>query len=83
VAAVIWTIQVLPIPAGREDYSSPDASGAYLEGEVERVLVIARSESVAVSVAAVTNAGQGTLRRTGGWVSSDHPETLYEVRLTE
>ena len=80
-ASVICTIQVLPVPAGREDYGSSNTSGAHLKGEIARVLIVARSETVAVSVAAVTNAGLGTLRSTKGWVSREHSETLQKSEI--
>jgi hypothetical protein len=80
VASVIWSIQVLPIPARREDDGSSNSSRAHLEGEIVRVLVVARSEPVAVSVAAVTDARLGALRSTEGWVSGEHSETLQKVK---
>lgn len=79
VGLVIRRVEIDTIPAGREDDGSTDTSGAELGWELARVLGITRSETLAVSEAAMADRGFVFVLLVRG-VSGDHPEAGLECR---
>jgi hypothetical protein len=73
---VIWRIEILPIPAGRKDYSCSDTLRAVLVRQLTSIFGIAWSEALAVSKTAV--ADRDSVALLGRGVSSDHTEAGFE-----
>lgn len=79
VCLVVWRVQVLSIPAGREDDGCADATRAVLIWELSSVFGITRRKPLAIPETAVANRGFVLTLLVRG-VSCDHSETGLECR---
>ena len=75
---VVGAVEVLAIPAGREDDGGADTTGARLRGEGPSVLAVTRSKALAVSVAAMAHIGVGLCSRAEVGVACNHAEAGLE-----
>ena len=75
-AFLTWGVQVLPIPARREDDSSSDSIRAEFRRELTSILRVAWSKALTIAGAAVANGDPVIGLR--HWVSCEHTEARLE-----
>ena len=87
VALVIGAVDVLAIPARREDNRGTDTARTWLVGELRSVGTIARSAVAAYDAVGLGKAAMAHGHGSGGlcaerWVTGKHTETLFKMLVS-
>ena len=76
VAAMIGTVEILAVPARREDDGGADPARTHLGWQLRGVARVAWRKPVPVALASVADARESGRLISDGWVAGDHAEAL-------
>lgn len=76
VRLMVGTIEILSIPARREDKTSSDTTRARLEGETPGVLVVTWRKSFSITIASMADIWVRLSALAKSWITDNHSESL-------